>query len=402
MKKNLTLYFVKRYLRFDREQPFISLSAGLAFLGIALGVMVLIVAMSIMNGFDKELQRKLSIMNYPLTLVSTNSTTVEQKVMSDLENKFPNYQFSPYIVTSIVAKYAREMRGGFLFGVDFEREKRINQVIGDAFNDQNSSLNKFEVVVGKKFMEDLFLSRDSKITYIFTEIDPSGLVSTPKIKRLNLHSSFHSRLNSYDETYHYTTLEALQKVLGLKGDEYHGIHISTPNPREDLEIILKNLPEGYKIVGWWEQNGNLFSAIEMEKRALFIVLMLIILIASVNIISSLLMTVMNRRGEIALLISMGATEKDVKNIFLYLGVVIGVSGVLSGVIFGFLGIFILENFNIISLPADVYGSSSLPMELSSLDLIFTIIGALFIVIVSSLYPARKASQIDIVKVLKNE
>jgi putative ABC transport system permease protein len=130
--------------------------------------------------------------------------------------------------------------------------------------------------------------------------------------------------------------------------------------------------------------------------------MLIILIASVNIISSLLMTVMNRRGEIALLISMGATEKDVKNIFLYLGIVIGVSGVLSGVIFGFLGIFILENFNIISLPADVYGSSSLPMELSSLDLIFTIIGALFIVIVSSLYPARKASQIDIVKVLKNE
>ncbi len=401
MNRKLIFFFVKRYLRFDREQPFISLSAFLAFLGISLGVMVLIVAMSIMNGFDKELQRKLSIMNYPLTVVSYTSSFVEKSVVEELQKEFPDYIFSPYLVSNIITKYGRDMNGGFLFGVDFEEERKLNSVIEEAL--QNSDeIGKFSVIVGNKMYEKLFLSRGTKFTYIFTESDPSGIVSTPKIKRFTIASTFQSGLSSYDEAYNYTTIEGLQKVLGVKENQYHGIHISTPNPEEDILKISKALPDGYRLVGWWEQNGNLFSALQLEKRALFIVLMLIILIASVNIISSLLMTVMNRRSEIALLISMGTTEKEVKRIFLYLGVVIGIAGILSGVGLGFVTLFVLENFEIISLPADIYGSSTLPLELSSTDFFSIIIGAFVIVILSALYPANRAGNIDIVKVLKNE
>jgi len=401
MDKNLVIFFVKKYLRFDREQPFISLSAGLAFLGIALGVMVLIIAMSIMNGFDKELQKKLSIMNYPLTLISTNSNIVDDSVLEDLKEKFPEYIFSPYLVTSIIAKYQTEMRGGFLFGVDFREERKLNSVISDGLK-TDQRIKKFQVVVGENFQENLFFSTGTKITYIFTELDPSGLISTPKIKRFKTVGTFRSGLNSYDESYHYTTIESLQKVLGLRVKEYHGIHISTPNPQKDISKIDAQISEDYRIVGWWEQNGNLFSALEMEKKALFIVLMLIILIASVNIVSSLLMTVMNRRGEIALLISMGATEKEVKSIFLYLGIIIGIGGVISGVMLGFLGLFILENFNIISLPADIYGSSNLPLELGLTDFLSIIIGAFIIVVLSAIYPATRAGKIDIIQTLKNE
>jgi len=401
MNRELIKFFVKRYLRFDKEQPFISLSAGLAFIGIALGVMVLIIAMSIMNGFDKELQKKLSIMNYPLTLISTNSNIVTDEVLQFLKSKYPDFIYSPYLVTSVVAKYGRNMKGGFLFGVDFESESKINPVVKKAVEDLKE-IKRFDVVIGRRFQEELFIPKGNKITYVFTEVNPSGIVSNPKIKRFRATSSFRSGLSSYDETYHYTTIDAIQRVLGYKKSEYHGIHILSPNPKEDIKKLIAILPDNYRIVGWWEQNGNLFSAIEMEKRALFIVLMLIILIASVNIISSLLMTVMNRRGEIALLISMGATEREVKMIFLYLGVVIGVSGVIFGVGFGFIGLFVLENFDIISLPADVYGTSHLPLELSSFDLFSIIIGAFIIVIISAIYPANRAGRIDIVQVLKNE
>jgi putative ABC transport system permease protein len=401
VNSKLIIFFVKRYLRFDKEQPFITLSAFLAFLGISLGVMVLIVAMSIMNGFDKELEKKLSIMNYPLTVVSYKSNFVEDEVLQKIKRDFPQFTYSPYLVSNIVSKYGREMSGGFLFGIDFEEEKKINPVIEKALEKREDG-GKFSVIVGEKLYEKLFLSRGTKLTYVFTEIDPSGLLSTPKIKRFKIISTFDSGLSSYDETYSYTTIEGLQRVLGVEKSQYHGIHISSPNPREDIVKLSQSLPEGYRVVGWWEQNGNLFSALEMEKRALFIVLMLIILIASVNIVSSLLMTVMNRRSEIALLISMGATEREVRKIFLYLGVVIGVGGVLSGVGLGFFGLFILDNFQIISLPADIYGSSTLPLELSLIDLASIVSGAFIIVVLSAIYPANRAGNIDIVKVLKNE
>ncbi|MCK4974848.1 MAG: ABC transporter permease, partial [Sulfurimonas sp.] len=135
---------------------------------------------------------------------------------------------------------------------------------------------------------------------------------------------------------------------------------------------------------------------------LFIVLMLIILIAAINIISSLLMTVMNRRSEIALLLSLGATSAEVKKVFLYLGIVIGVSGIMAGIVLGMSGLWILSTFDIVSLPKDVYPTSTLPLDLSLKDFVLIVVGAFAIVVVSSYYPAKKASEVDILTVLRNE
>jgi putative ABC transport system permease protein len=130
--------------------------------------------------------------------------------------------------------------------------------------------------------------------------------------------------------------------------------------------------------------------------------MLIILIASINIISSLLMTVMNRRSEIALLLSLGATTSEIKRVFLYLGIVIGISGILAGIFLGLGGIWILGTFDIVHLPKDVYPTTTLPLDLSIRDFVMIVIGAFLIVIASSYYPAKKASEIDILTVLRNE
>ena len=400
MKTSIVSYLVKRFLRFDTEQPFIFLSALLAFLGITLGVMVLLIAMALMNGFDKEFKKKLTIMNYPLTIVPRFYGGVSDDLLVDLKTTFPNLQFSPYIQASIMVRSGQNLEGGYLFGVDFQSESSVNTVLKEAIS--AVSFSKFDVLIGKSLKQEFDLTINDKLMYIFTNVEPGGLSITPKIKRFKVKSVFDSGLSAYDKAYSYTTLSALQAMLHMPSNIYDGIHIYSPDPHADIESIKKILPIGAMVKGWWEDNLNFFAALEMEKTSLFIVLMLIILIASINIISSLLMTVMNRRSEIALLLSLGATTGEIKKVFLYLGIIIGLGGIASGAILGLSGIWILGSFDIISLPKDVYPTSTLPLDLEIFDFISIMAGAFVIVVVSSYYPAKKASEVDILTVLRNE
>lgn len=400
MNQSIVPYLVKRFLRFDKDQPFIFLSALLAFLGIGLGVMVLLIAMALMNGFDKEFKKKLTIMNYPLTIIPKFYGAVDENLLIDLETKFPKLNFSPFVQSAIMARSGTKLEGGYIFGVNFEDEAKVNSVLAESI--EKTDFKKFDVLIGKSLKDEFDLYIDDRLMYIFTHVEPGGLSITPKIKRFKVKGIFDSGLSAYDKAYSYTTLASMQAMLHLPSNQYDGIHIFSNNPQEDVLKIKEILPINVTIKGWWEDNANFFAALELEKTSLFIVLMLIILIASVNIISSLLMTVMNRRSEIALLLSLGATTKEIKKIFLYLGVVIGVGGIFAGTIFGMGGLWILSTFDIVSLPQDVYPTTTLPLDLSVKDFISILVGAFAIVIVSSYYPAKKASEVDILTVLRNE
>ncbi len=400
MKTSIVPYLVKRFLRFDKEQPFIFLSALLAFLGISLGVMVLLIAMALMNGFDNEFKKKLTIMNYPLTIIPKFYGSVDENLLLTLESEFPKLSFSPYVQSAIMARNGSMLEGGYIFGVDFESEAKVNSVLNETI--QKNEFNKFDVLIGKTLKEEFALFDDDKLMYIFTHVEPGGMSVTPKIKRFNVKGVFDSGLSAYDKAYSYTTLSSLQTMLNLPSNQYSGIHIFSADPQSDILKIKKFLPESVSIKGWWEDNVNFFAALELEKASLFIVLMLIILIAAINIISSLLMTVMNRRSEIALLLSLGATPAEIKKVFLYLGIVIGTSGILAGVALGMSGLWILSTFDIVHLPKDVYPTSTLPLDLSVKDFILIVFGAFVIVIISSFYPAKKASEVDILTVLRNE
>ena len=400
MKTSIVPYLVKRFLRFDKDQPFIFLSALLAFLGITLGVTVLLIAMALMNGFDKEFRKKLTIMNYPLTIVPKFYGSVNENLLMDLETKFPNLKFSPYIQSAIMARSGTRLEGGYLFGVNFKDEAEVNSVLNAAI--KNISFKKFDVLIGKSLKEEFDIFKNDKLMYIFTQVEPGGLSVTPKIKRFKVKSVFDSGLTAYDKAYSYTTLESMQAMLHMPSNLYDGIHIFSNNPHEDILKIKEILPIGATVKGWWEDNLNFFAALELEKASLFIVLMLIILIAAINIISSLLMTVMNRRGEIALLLSLGATTTEIKKVFLYLGIVIGIGGILAGIVFGMSGLWILSTFDIVSLPKDVYPTTTLPLDLSLKDFLMIVAGAFAIVVVSAYYPAKKASEVDILTVLRNE
>lgn len=399
MNRRFVNTMVRRYLRFDREHPFIFLSAILAFLGIAIGVTVLIIAMAIMNGMEKEFEKRLFVMNYPLTIYPKVRDSVDEDLLNSLEDKFPDLKFSPYMQTQVLIRKGSTLKGGLLFGIDPEREKEVNPVFAKAYEEP---LGKYGVIVGRPLARDLGIEKGEKIMFLFSRMEPAGLSFMPLTKRFVVKGLFRSGLNAYDESYYYTTFRTFEKILKRDKSVYDGIHIESKNPMKDIETIRSELPSSVGILGWWEQNGNFFAAMQMEKRALFIVLMLIILIASLNIVSSLLMTVMNRRSEVALLLSLGASRKEIMQLFFRLGLIIGLGGIAVGTALGLGGMEILGKFDIITLPEDVYGTSRLPLDLDWRDFVGIVVGAFLITLFSSLYPAKKASQIDPLKVLRNE
>ncbi|HEF9749596.1 TPA: ABC transporter permease, partial [Campylobacter coli] len=329
MKKSVLKYLLFKYLRFDKEQPFINLSMLLAFLGVCVGLCVLLVAMAIMNGFDKEFEKRFFVMNYPITIVPKFYSPMDDDLVTELKREFPHLLFSPYISTQVVAKADNRFEGGVLFGVNFNDEVKINEVVAKALKDEN--LSGFDILVGSVLADELNLHKNDKLSLIFSNLSPSGFSLVPQAKRFDVKARFASGLIFYDKAYMYTDVNALRKVLGISNQQsYDGVHVYSENAFKDVEKLKSYLKSDYAVVGWWEQNQNFFSALKLEKRALFIVLMLIILVASLNIVSSLLMIVMNRRTEIALLLALGASKLEVKKSFFALGMLIGGGGMIIG------------------------------------------------------------------------
>jgi len=397
LNKKFVTFIIKKYLRFDKKHPFIYISFILAFLGIMTGVATLIIAMGIMNGMDKEFEKKLKVMNYPITVYSS-LVNVDDNLLKYLKKKFPSFKYSPYIETSAVIQ-KNGLNGVMLYGVNFKKEAKINYIFAKAVKNIKKP-GLFDVVIGHGLLSNLGISRGEKVVMIFSKLTPLGFGITPLLKKVRIASFFKSGLIAYDKGVAYMNIKGLKRILDQ--NYYSGIHIWTPNPFEDIKKIQKILPPGIGIVGWWQQNGNFFAALRMEKRALFLVLMLIIIVAALNIISSLLMMIMSKRKEIALMLSLGASKKEIKAIFLRLGMLIGIGAIFTGSLIGLFGIWLLKNFDIIKLPADVYGVSRLPVDLSSTDFILINIGAFIIVLLSSIYPAIKAANTDVLETLRYE
>ena len=341
-------------------------------------------------------------MNYPLTIVSYDTNGVSQPLLDKIEAKFPEIKVSPYYTTQIISKNADSVQGAILYGVDFNKEANINTIFAKAYKDINGSISKYSTVIGKDLALTLGLQKNEKITLFFSKEQAAGFGTMPLQKRFSVISTFSSGLAAYDKGIIYTTHKAFQRILKKEPLIYDGAHIYTKEPMKIIDKIKPMLPQNIGIEGWWEQNGGFFEAMQMEKKALFLVLLLIILVASLNIISSLLMTVMSRRSEIALMRTLGATSKEIRRIFFYLGLIIGFLGMILGTLLGLFGMWLLTTYNIISLPADVYATSKLPIELPLSDFATIIIGTSIIVIVSSIYPAIRASKTNALTVLRNE
>jgi lipoprotein-releasing system permease protein len=258
------------------------------------------------------------------------------------------------------------------------------------------------IILGRELAMNLGVA-EGAVVYI---ISPRGMMSPvghiPGMKRFEVTGIFSSGFYEYDATLAYIHLETAQNLLRI-GDAVTGIGVRITDIYHADRMsaaIGEDFGFPYWTTDWMQLNRNFFSALQLEKKAMFIILTLIILVAAFNIASSLIMMVLSKTKDIAILKAMGATDKSIRKIFVYKGLVIGLVGTMLGVILGVLGCYILKNYQFIELPGDVYYFTTLPVQLRYLDVFLIVVAAVGICFVSTLYPAYKASRLDPVEALR--
>jgi len=237
-------------------------------------------------------------------------------------------------------------------------------------------------------------------------LSPRGMISpighVPVMRRFRVAGIFESGFYEYDQTLAYIHLQEAQQLLRM-GDAVTGVGIRVKDiykADQVAEKVVATLGFPYWARDWMQMNKNLFSALKLEKKAMFIILTLIVLVAAFNIASTLIMMVMQKTKDIAILKAMGATDQSIRKIFIFKGMVIGCVGTLTGLCLGFLGCFFLKRYKFIELPGDVYYFTTLPVKLEFLDVFLIASAAMLICFLATLYPARQASKLNPVEAIR--
>ena len=398
-----------RYLFSKKKDGFINVISTFSFLGIALGVAVLIVVMSVMNGFRSELINKINGFNPHLKIFSNQNYLDLAKLKSNEIREISEEFFLSNSGEAVII-HNSYTKGIILRGYlrdDFRKLKVINN--NNFFGNKFISYN--HISIGKELSFILNVDVGDKISIISPSSIMSIAGSLPKQKSFIVESIFESEINEFNRNIAFLNLNDLEEFFDLnKSQRYLEIFLKDPRDIESKKKVFQNIFEDELINSWADLNQSLFSALKVERNVMFIILSLIILIAAFNIISGLTILVKNKTRDIAILKSIGVQNSSITKIFFVVGFLIGTLSTLSGIIIGIIFSLNIETirtiisniFNISLFPEEIYFLSKMPSEI---DLFSIIIISLFSIIVTclvSIYPAIKASKLDTIKSLKYE
>ena len=398
LEKEITL----RFLKTRKNDGFLNIVSIFSFIGISLGVAVLIIVMSVMNGFRSELINKIVGFNAHAVVQPDNRPLKVINNSDVIENIFSNDG-------EAVILNKDNTKGVFLKGY-LENDFKKLQIVKNETYYGSKILNNNSISIGRELSYNLNVDLGDTITIM----SPAGiqtLVGTlPKQETFKVISIFDSGLSDYNENIAYINLKTLETFLNKKKDNRF-LEIYFKNPK-NIEIHKKNLTKSYPdalIYTWSDMNKSLFSALKIERNVMFIILSLIIIVAAFNIISGLTILVKNKTRDIGILKSIGVTNKSIKKIFFCVGFFIGTSATLFGVIIGTLFSIYIESIrqfvsNIfgVSLFPDIYILNSMPSEINMHSILIISICSIITTIIVSIYPASKVSSLDTVKTLKYE
>jgi len=399
-----------RYLRAKQKETFISLITILSIAGVTVGVMALIVVIAVMAGFESDLKsRILGIESHLVIMRHGGHMTDYQETLKNVGSHEGVIAATPFIYTQTMLRSASGVSGAVLRGIDPDSVKDVINVFKDVVPPQKHDKMEAEqdndvpsIVLGKELARRLGVTRSDTV-YL---ISPAGILSpighVPAMKRFQVSDIFESGMYEYDGSLAFIHLEDAQKILRM-GDSVTGIEVRVKDiykAGDIAEKIVSELGFPYWARDWTQMNQNLFAALKLEKTVMFIILALIILVAAFNIASTLIMMVMEKTRDIAILKAMGATDKSIGKIFVIKGVVIGAIGTFIGVTLGFVLCKLLEKYKFIELPGDVYYISTLPVRMELLDIVLIATAAIVICFLATLYPARQASKLNPVEAIR--
>ncbi len=399
------IFIAARYLKAKRKEGFISLISFLAMAGVALGVMALIVVIAVMNGAESQFRdRILGLEPHILIMSRTGHFSQYQPLVQCLQAIPEVTAVSPVLFGQAMIRTRHAFSGAMIRGVEpgtgaamikgFTRDQLQNALAMQKHNGNNGP-GIPGIVLGKELARSLRVVFPDKIMLM----SPNGLISPigqlPSMKRFMVTGTFDSGMSEYDGIIAYMDLKQAQVLVGAKGQvSAIGIWVKDVfSVNEIREKYLGFIVHPLYVTDWMNINHSLFSALKLEKTAMFIILTLIILVAACNIAGSLVMMVMEKTRDIAVLKAMGATASMIRNIFIIQGMVIGTLGTVMGSLLGTIICFLLKKYDFIQLPA-AYPFSTLPVHLEIFDVWITAGSALVICFLSTLYPSWKAARMN--------
>jgi len=409
MKIPYPLFIALRYLKSKKKHRGISFNTVISTGGVAVGVMALLVVLSVMSGFHEDLRKKILGVNAHIVVLNyTGGIEDHEEVIKELKTIPRITGASPFVLGQVMVSKGKRAHGVYLRGID------------PAYEDQTTSLREHMkegsldnltadssppgIILGRELSNILgaYMGDEVNVISPVQEIGPMGML--PRVRKFRVVGLFEVGMYEYDTNLVLTSLRAAQEFFRT-GTSVTGIELriddiySAPEVRERVEEVLG--PPFYAR-DWMQMNKNLFSALKLEKFTMFVILILIILVASFNIISTLIMNVIEKEREIAILKAMGATNRSIMAVFMIQGLLIGLVGTIVGVAGGYLLGYLLNTYEIIKLPADVYYLSSLPVKMELSDFLAVSLSAICISFLATIYPAYQAARLNPVEPLRYE
>ena len=410
MISNLEKEITLRFLKARKNDGFLNVISIFSFIGISLGVAVLIIVMSVMNGFRTELINKIVGFNSHLTIKSYDQLIDKSKIESNDLKLISQYALFSNSGEAIILKNETS-KGIVLRGYQSDDFSKLEIIKNKNFKGNKINLEKNYISIGN----ELSFSLNLKIGDEITILSPSGVQtiigSMPKQKTFIVTSIFNSGLAEFDNNIALINLSTLEDFFGFKKEQRNlEIYLKNPKNIEKQKFAFQKVYEQEFVYSWADMNSSLFSALKVERNVMFIILSLIIIVAAFNIISGLTILVKNKTKDIAILKSIGVLNKSIVKIFFLIGIIIGTSATIFGIFLGVTFSLYVENlrqflsstFNISLFPEEIYFLSKMPSEINLNSILIISICSIFITIVVSIFPALKAAKLDPIKALKYE
>jgi len=403
------LFIGCRYLRAKKQKYFVSAFTIISTLGVMIGVFSMIVVLSVMNGFRADITSKILGMSPPLKIVYKGGTLNQNDNITEVCQNIDGVSaVAQYLSGNVMLVYGERASGAILKGINPSKSDEVINFSSFIREGDLSGLSNDDIalplIIGNEIARSLGIVTGTEIRVIAPEGRLTPLGKIPHENRFKIIGVFDAGMHQFDSAIAITSLEAAQNFLG-HSNKISGLELKVER-RDQIgkikEDLSKKISENFSIISWEETNKNLLNALNLEKVAMFIILSMIIIVGALNIINGLVMTVMNKHNDIAILKSLGVSTASIIFLFIIQGLIIGSVGTLAGLIIGLFLCHAIAAYNFLPLPEDIFYIVSLPIEINTSDITMVTLAAILISLLATIYPSWYASKLNPVEVMRHE